>query len=144
MIFISKIGPRPDKTVRTQRRGGSNLFNHGVQTTLIGLHVLRRRGGNESFLLPQQLHLIVTIPRSKCAQQEQKEKQQSDARGRSLVVDPRELVPCGTPSFPPSHLVRHSPTLLRFGSDDGLHHHLLRSEERRVGKECRSRWSPYH
>jgi hypothetical protein len=30
-----------------------------------------------------------------------------------------------------------------------LHHRLdvqneLRSEERRVGKECRSRWSPYH
>ena len=23
-----------------------------------------------------------------------------------------------------------------------VHHH--RSEERRVGKECRSRWSPYH
>ena len=23
-------------------------------------------------------------------------------------------------------------------------HHGLRSEERRVGKECRSRWSPYH
>src|SRR5260370_5989783 len=22
--------------------------------------------------------------------------------------------------------------------------HVLRSEERRVGKECRSRWSPYH
>ena len=22
--------------------------------------------------------------------------------------------------------------------------HCLRSEERRVGKECRSRWSPYH
>ena len=22
--------------------------------------------------------------------------------------------------------------------------HLERSEERRVGKECRSRWSPYH
>src|SRR5256884_3392662 len=31
--------------------------------------------------------------------------------------------------------------------DDGLEHELrakLRSEERRVGKECRSRWSPYH
>src|SRR2546430_10976030 len=26
-------------------------------------------------------------------------------------------------------------------SDD---HERLRSEERRVGKECRSRWSPYH
>jgi len=23
-------------------------------------------------------------------------------------------------------------------------HHRMRSEERRVGKECRSRWSPYH
>ena len=25
-----------------------------------------------------------------------------------------------------------------------LRHHCKRSEERRVGKECRSRWSPYH
>ena len=24
------------------------------------------------------------------------------------------------------------------------HPHYVRSEERRVGKECRSRWSPYH
>ena len=23
-------------------------------------------------------------------------------------------------------------------------YHIIRSEERRVGKECRSRWSPYH
>src|SRR3712207_9564123 len=38
--------------------------------------------------------------------------------------------------------------------DQGLHHRdacvrcsclpMVRSEERRVGKECRSRWSPYH
>ena len=26
----------------------------------------------------------------------------------------------------------------------GKHSNLIRSEERRVGKECRSRWSPYH
>src|SRR5688572_33239695 len=26
----------------------------------------------------------------------------------------------------------------------GIHLKILRSEERRVGKECRSRWSPYH
>ena len=35
-----------------------------------------------------------------------------------------------------------------FGNDSAisliLDSHLLRSEERRVGKECRSRWSPYH
>ena len=27
---------------------------------------------------------------------------------------------------------------------DAVEPHVLRSEERRVGKECRSRWSPYH
>ena len=27
---------------------------------------------------------------------------------------------------------------------DNVKHPLYRSEERRVGKECRSRWSPYH
>ena len=27
---------------------------------------------------------------------------------------------------------------------EGTHLHICRSEERRVGKECRSRWSPYH
>ena len=32
--------------------------------------------------------------------------------------------------------------VLREGTDYGQHE--KRSEERRVGKECRSRWSPYH
>ena len=27
---------------------------------------------------------------------------------------------------------------------NGMTEQALRSEERRVGKECRSRWSPYH
>ena len=46
-------------------------------------------------------------------------------------------------------------SLRRDGEPDGeiflrggqiVHAHIgeLRSEERRVGKECRSRWSPYH
>ena len=29
-------------------------------------------------------------------------------------------------------------------SDQGWQYQMKRSEERRVGKECRSRWSPYH
>src|SRR5260370_33328578 len=29
-------------------------------------------------------------------------------------------------------------------TDSDLAHSIVRSEERRVGKECRSRWSPYH
>src|SRR3712207_9295453 len=31
-----------------------------------------------------------------------------------------------------------------YGTDGGIAPSGLRSEERRVGKECRSRWSPYH
>ena len=41
------------------------------------------------------------------------------------------------------------PQVQHFGNISGLHGAKLppvdiRSEERRVGKECRSRWSPYH
>ena len=28
--------------------------------------------------------------------------------------------------------------------DQNMRSEIIRSEERRVGKECRSRWSPYH
>ena len=40
-------------------------------------------------------------------------------------------------------------SLVNKGFYDGLTFHriisgFMRSEERRVGKECRSRWSPYH
>src|SRR5260370_38870469 len=31
-----------------------------------------------------------------------------------------------------------------YGGDFVLGPQIVRSEERRVGKECRSRWSPYH
>ena len=36
--------------------------------------------------------------------------------------------------------------IIRYGEEleAGFILSLLRSEERRVGKECRSRWSPYH
>ena len=45
--------------------------------------------------------------------------------------------------------VRTGDTVAAMGSSDAervkLHFEVLtRSEERRVGKECRSRWSPYH
>src|SRR5260370_23530547 len=33
---------------------------------------------------------------------------------------------------------------LRSAMDQGVRYVFQRSEERRVGKECRSRWSPYH
>ena len=46
-----------------------------------------------------------------------------------MVNVPRELLPAD---------VREGDVLLQ--ASDGTY----RSEERRVGKECRSRWSPYH
>ena len=40
----------------------------------------------------------------------------------------------------------HDAIVLRRGAAArrAVRHGLYRSEERRVGKECRSRWSPYH
>src|SRR3712207_4869275 len=35
-------------------------------------------------------------------------------------------------------------TVIQHGAEFNLGLHKYRSEERRVGKECRSRWSPYH
>ena len=32
----------------------------------------------------------------------------------------------------------------KYGDKMDIEVNVLRSEERRVGKECRSRWSPYH
>ena len=36
------------------------------------------------------------------------------------------------------------PTVSFVAVGDNIIHENVRSEERRVGKECRSRWSPYH
>ena len=37
--------------------------------------------------------------------------------------------------------INDPPQILRYDGDLSI---SSRSEERRVGKECRSRWSPYH
>src|ERR1041385_4594297 len=37
-----------------------------------------------------------------------------------------------------------SPPVAKPASDPRIDYVVERSEERRVGKECRSRWSPYH
>src|SRR2546430_10233722 len=40
------------------------------------------------------------------------------------------------------HVMRHQTAARRLYLSCGFE--VIRSEERRVGKECRSRWSPYH
>ena len=44
----------------------------------------------------------------------------------------------------PTAKVRPEQGLLKLRKSLGLFANIRRSEERRVGKECRSRWSPYH
>ena len=38
----------------------------------------------------------------------------------------------------------HEPVFMQMTCAADSYMRVLRSEERRVGKECRSRWSPYH
>src|SRR2546422_1271955 len=59
-------------------------------------------------------------------------KERGDAFWRQVVPEPEELTD-DSPADDPLHEELDSPVP-----------HLVRSEERRVGKECRSRWSPYH
>src|SRR6266481_9417760 len=40
--------------------------------------------------------------------------------------------------------ITHLYALLKMAKQQGVDRVFVRSEERRVGKECRSRWSPYH
>ena len=35
-------------------------------------------------------------------------------------------------------------SIMKLGDESVENIEVIRSEERRVGKECRSRWSPYH
>ena len=41
-------------------------------------------------------------------------------------------------------VVRGDTGAIRIGKNSNIQDNAVRSEERRVGKECRSRWSPYH
>ena len=62
-----------------------------------------------------------------------------------------KLIPLGVamqlPKGYEAHIVPRSSTYKNFGLIQANHCGIVdgsRSEERRVGKECRSRWSPYH
>src|SRR2546426_10792657 len=60
---------------------------------------------------------------------------------------PRWHTLASTGDSPRPHTARHDARECRPAAEDARHptaSGIRRSEERRVGKECRSRWSPYH
>ena len=54
------------------------------------------------------------------------------------------LVPCGTTGESPALEHDEQERLIALCVEVAKGRAPVRSEERRVGKECRSRWSPYH
>src|SRR5437660_10331517 len=67
------------------------------------------------------------------------------AAAKELPVAAQDIAGAGRDSGPPGYgadpLADRPDAAVRHGDRD---HSGVRSEERRVGKECRSRWSPYH
>src|SRR5258707_8973275 len=58
------------------------------------------------------------------------------------ALPPTHLIECTVIVIPPCRFIRSTfePKSFSYIAE----RNLRRSEERRVGKECRSRWSPYH
>ena len=65
------------------------------------------------------------------------------------VVNREKLIEDGPVLIVSNHQSFLDPPMLGISYEDGIYFFarktlFQRSEERRVGKECRSRWSPYH
>ena len=65
---------------------------------------------------------------------------------KDIIVAPSKAVNAGGVATSALEMSQNSERLVWTAKevDDRLHEIMNRSEERRVGKECRSRWSPYH
>src|SRR5207248_4716996 len=66
-------------------------------------------------------------------------------RDRTVTGVQTCALPISSPSAPTAHLAgKASSAAILTPKNEPSSKPLPRSEERRVGKECRSRWSPYH
>src|SRR5438093_9888362 len=66
---------------------------------------------------------------------------ESNCRKRHALISKGIRLEPLSPGVKPLH--HESPNVFVFHAAE-QRHGIARSEERRVGKECRSRWSPYH
>ena len=61
-----------------------------------------------------------------------------------VMEEPRSGKVIGSSLIIAQHGTRDAPHIFFDVYEKEHYSHSVRSEERRVGKECRSRWSPYH
>ena len=71
------------------------------------------------------------------------------SRSPHVPVTPKQIAAAAVEAAKAGATVVHchvrDPQTGKFSRDVALYREVMeRSEERRVGKECRSRWSPYH
>src|SRR5574340_525 len=69
-----------------------------------------------------------------------------EGKGIHGLKEPADIIDCGnsgTTARLLSGILAGNPFFSVLTGDDSLRQRPMRSEERRVGKECRSRWSPY-
>src|SRR6266480_1325018 len=127
----------------------NSLISHaafGCATALLASSVtyVTLAGWPES-MSPLQAHAQTPLANTGTRQTELFKTTMNDVLGRVVTLRRTERDP-GTGSGPHRHPGSHTFGYVLEGTyevkvDDGP---LQRSEERRVGKECRSRWSPYH
>src|SRR5256885_14667323 len=98
----------------------------GILATSLGMELAARNHEVYFFSYAKPVRLDLTAPR---------------IHFHEVAVGEHSVFPCPDYTLP---LAVKMADVGRAGHLDLFHVHYARSEERRVGKECRSRWSPYH
>ena len=108
--------------------------SYTVLSSTPALRVLETMRGRYGAEIGAHLHHWSTPPFGDCSQETAGTPERTDRMPRALLEARLESLLAKARSF-----LGEDPVSFRMGRWD-----LKRSEERRVGKECRSRWSPYH
>src|ERR1039457_3622703 len=114
-------------------------FNRALfkQKGIFVLNLVSSPGSGKTTLLERTLRDLKE--RFRCAVIEGDQQTDNDARRIAATGVPVKQINTGAGCHLDAHMVMHGTDTFDLDNLDIL----LRSEERRVGKECRSRWSPY-
>ena len=136
-IFVdSKVYKRWAVKIRTDVKGGIKVPQGQSSIALTNFYMLRFPLKEEAFIVLPAKKSYMELDPEKAREMlgELKEKFED----KSVTIEKQEQLGKETIDGHPCNKFHVIMTL-----PDGTHNDV-RSEERRVGKECRSRWSPYH